>query len=183
MADHPEPAGGAATSAVAPKKSKLPLLLAVLVPAAVGAWLAVSQHSSISALAGNDAAAPAAATAAPEPDPPAPTSQELPADPEEFGVFSEIQGLIINPAGSNGTRYLMVNIGFESDSEKTLEALGEREVVVRDAILRILSERTVESLADIGTRDTLKMEIQSAVNGVLSEGQIQRLYFTQYVLQ
>jgi len=169
MADdtpNPEPV------AEAPKRRGLLLALAAVVPAALGAWLAVSQQASIGSLLG----AEAQATTAEAPAEPA-------AEPVEYGAFSEIQGLIVNPAGTEGLRYLMVNIGFESAEPKVLEEVTTKEIAVRDAILKILSEKTVPQLADIALRDSLKVEIRDTVNVILSDGQVDRLYFTQYVLQ
>lgn len=105
------------------------------------------------------------------------------ARPIKYGQFMELQGFIINPAGTGGTRYLMVNLGLESANASTLEELKEKEVVVRDTILKLLGQRTVDELADIGLRTQLKQELRDAVNTVLQKGKIDRVYFTQYVLQ
>ena len=101
----------------------------------------------------------------------------------QYGQFMEIQGLIINPAGTDGTRYLMVNLGLESRSAGILEEVEEKEVVVRDTILKVLGRHTVEELADISRRSDLKNELRAAVNAIVGQDQIQRMYFTQYVLQ
>ena len=45
------------------------------------------------------------------------------------------------------------------------------------------SERTVQELAEIAFRDGIKAELIERINGILEEGPIDRLYFTQYVLQ
>lgn len=169
MADR-SPTADAEPVAEAPKRRWLPLALAVVIPAALGAWIAVSQQASIGGLLGNEAVAAGA--------------EETPvAEPIEYGAFSEIQGLIVNPAGTEGLRYLMVNVGFESAEPKALEELTTKEIAVRDAILKILSEKTVPQLSNIGLRDSLKSEIRDTVNVILSDGQVDRLYFTQYVLQ
>ncbi len=103
--------------------------------------------------------------------------------PIEYGQFMELQGFIINPAGTGGTRYLMINLGLESAEGSVLEELKEKEIVVRDTVLKLLSQRTVEELADISLRAQLKQELREAVNGILKKGKIDRVYFTQYVLQ
>jgi flagellar FliL protein len=103
--------------------------------------------------------------------------------PVEYGEFLEFQGLIINPADSDGRRYLMVNIGLEAKDAKVLEVVGSKEVVIRDRILRLLGQRTVSELASVSLRDTLKEELLIAVNDILGEEEVARLYFTQYVLQ
>jgi len=103
--------------------------------------------------------------------------------PVEFGSFYEVQNMIVNPAGSQGSRYLMVNLGFESDEEAVITELEDKEVVVRDKVIKMLSEFTVPELANIDRRDSIKDTLRTSVNQVLQEGQVTRLYFTQYVLQ
>lgn len=152
-----------------PKKKRgmmLVLIPLVLVAAAGGGWVAFTQYARLSA---------AAAVFA---------ESEQPEDaPIEYGEFLEIQGIIINPAESNGQRYLMVNIGLESDKAKVLEEIESKEIVVRDKMVKMLGEHTVEILADISQRQTIKDELREAINKVLEKGEVQRLYFTQYVLQ
>ena len=104
-------------------------------------------------------------------------------EPLEYGEFKELDNLIINPTGTDGKRYLMVKIGFESDKPAALEELTTKDVVVRDAIVRYLSAQTVPDLAAIEKRDSLKGSLRKRINNILEEGQITRLYFTQYVIQ
>lgn len=151
------------------KKSKLLLILlpVMLLAGGGGLYLGFTQYARLAA---------AAAVLADD----AGTAEE---EPVEFGEFLEVQGLIVNPAGTDGQRYLMINIGLESNKGSVLEELEEKEIVVRDRVLRLLSQRTVEDLADIGLREPLKDELRGAINRVLENGEVTRLYFTQYVLQ
>ena len=103
-------------------------------------------------------------------------------EPVEYGEFVSIAGVIVNPAGTGGRRYLMVDLALETADEETLAEVGTREVVIRDAVVRVLGERTVDELASITHRAALKDTLRSHVNGIL-EGEVDRLYFTQYVLQ
>ncbi len=103
--------------------------------------------------------------------------------PVEYGEFLELDNLIINPSGTDGTRYLMVKIAFESGEPAALEELTTKNVVVRDAILRFLQSKTVEELSAIDQREVIKEDLRIAMNDILEKGTITRLYFTQYVLQ
>jgi flagellar basal body-associated protein FliL len=47
----------------------------------------------------------------------------------------------------------------------------------------MLGEFTVPELSDIDRRAFLKDTLLSSVNEVLKDGEVRRLYFTQYVLQ
>lgn len=169
-------AGGAAADGAAvdgegegtKKKGMLLILLPlILVGLGGGGYMAYSQYVALAAL-GYDSEEAAA---------------EAEGEPTEYGDFLELDNLIINPSGSEGKRYLMIKIGFESDEAKTLEELTEKDVVVRDEILRFLSSKTVDELAAIEQRDQLKQDLREIINGKLTDGMITRLYFTQYVLQ
>ena len=108
---------------------------------------------------------------------------EVEDEPLEYGVFTEIEGIVINPASTSGQRYLMVNIGLESANQAILDEVSGKEIVVRDTVLKILGSQSVEDLVDISRRNELKEMLRSAVNDILDEGEVDRLYFTRYVLQ
>lgn len=101
----------------------------------------------------------------------------------EYGEFMELTDIIVNPADSNGRRLLMVSLGIESIEPALFVNISAREMVVRDTIIKILGRRTVEDLAAIEQRNIIKDELLHAMNGVVTDGEISRLYFTQYVLQ
>jgi flagellar FliL protein len=100
-----------------------------------------------------------------------------------YGTFLELKDIIVNPADSNGRRLLMVSLGLETTDPLLLESITAREMVVRDTIIKLLGQRTIEELAAIEQRNAIKDALRMAVNGVTPEGEIRRLYFTQYVLQ
>ena len=169
--DAPEPAPDAAPPpAGAGKKRKLLVLAAVLVAAVLGAGLAYSQFGALDrtarGLLGSDAAEAAGEDA-----------------PIEYGEFTVIDGLVINPAGTDGARYLMVSVGLEAADPAVLEEVAGKDIVLRDAAIGLLSGKTIPVLADISQREGLKEELRALVNRTLREGEIDRLYFTQFMLQ
>lgn len=149
--------------------SWLVLAALILLPAVGGSWLAYNQYGwldrTASSFQGDDAA------------------QADGDAPIEYGTFTELENLIVNPAGSHGERYLAVSLGFEAEDAAVLAELEEREVVVRDALLSLLSARTVDELSTVAQRDSMKGELREAVNARLPSGGIDRIYFTRYVLQ
>jgi flagellar FliL protein len=166
----PKPAAAPA-DAVAPKKGKLLLVLPV-VAAVLGTALGATQAGRLAGLVGGHAPAAEAAPA------------EAEAAAVEFGEFHEIKGLIVNPAGSGGRRFLLVDVALESETPEALEELKTRDVVVRDIIVGALARLSVEQLAAPGARETLKDAILAHVNDALGPAaEVRRLYFTQYVLQ
>ena len=156
-----------APDAPAPKsKARLLVPVAALLVGGVGA-LAVTQPDALGRLTMS-----AAAETAP---------QEAPV---EFGVFSEMPGIVVNPRGTDGRRYFMVKIGVEADEEETLARLDEMAPAATDAVIGLMSALPVSELADVSRRDSLKEGVRAELNRILGEdGPVTRVYFTQYVLQ
>lgn len=101
----------------------------------------------------------------------------------EYGSFTRMQGLVVNPAGSAGERYLAVSLAFEAESSSVVQEIQRKNVVIRDAVLALLSEQTVDELADPDRRDALKRRLRARANTILGTGTVDRLYFTEFVLQ
>lgn len=94
-----------------------------------------------------------------------------------------IENLVLNPAQSNGTRFLMATISFDLNEESAVEEMASRDAQVRDALLTVLGHKTVEELTDISARDSLKSELKGAVSGILPEGVVRGIYLPQFVIQ
>ena len=106
------------------------------------------------------------------------------AEPVEFGEFSEMPGIVVNPMGTDGRRYLMIKIGVEADDAETLTRLDEMSPAATDAVIGLMSALPVSRLSDISQRDSLKEGIRARFNEILGDdGPVTRVYFTQYVLQ
>jgi flagellar FliL protein len=105
------------------------------------------------------------------------------AESKKVGALSKLEGLVVNPAGSRGNRYLAISVVFEMEAPKVKKEMEKKKVIIKDAVLRLLSERTVEELSDPERRDTLKKALREEANGILSKGEVDRLYFTEFVLQ
>lgn len=114
---------------------------------------------------------------------PADSSAGASTEPREYGSFTRMKGLVVNPAGSAGNRYLAVSLAFESKSRSVEEEIKRKRVVVRDAALSLLSEQTVDELSDPSRRDELKRMLREKTNDILRSGTVDRLYFTEFVLQ
>jgi len=99
-------------------------------------------------------------------------------------VVAVMENLVLNPSGSNGTRFLMAAVAAEVKDEKIKEEMTGRDAELRDAVLRILGERTVEQLADMNLREALKKQLTDSLNARLeSKSAIKRVYFPQFVIQ
>jgi flagellar FliL protein len=118
------------------------------------------------------------ASAAAVPPAEEPSGTEAPAQADVL-----VDNLVLNPAGSGGMRFLLVTVGLRlSNSDKAIQ-LKSRDAEVRDAILRVLGNKRIDELADIGMRDALKMEISTALDTLLGSRGVKGVYFPQFVLQ
>jgi len=102
--------------------------------------------------------------------------------PAPAAVYT-LESLVLNPAGSGGTRYLMVSVGFGMRDALGGEALAARDAEIRDIVIRILGSRTITELSDINTRTQLKEEIRSEIAALVGEHALLNVYFPQFVIQ
>ncbi|MHB1167833.1 MAG: flagellar basal body-associated FliL family protein [Longimicrobiales bacterium] len=102
---------------------------------------------------------------------------------EPASALFPLESLVVNPAGSNGTRFLIVSLAVQPTTPEGLKALEAAEPQVRDRLLQVLAAKTVDQLASIATRDSLKAEIISAIDETVPAADVQTLFMPQYVLQ
>ena len=100
-----------------------------------------------------------------------------------YGTFGEIRNVVVNPAGTSGGSYLMVSLGLEAPSEGVIEEIESKEIVIRDLAIGYLSKKTPSELSAPRARDGIKKKLLEKINQLLTGPKVDRLYFTQYVLQ
>ncbi len=108
------------------------------------------------------------------------------AEPQEvepdWALFA-VENLVVNPAGTQGRRFLVLSLSVEVDPVEALPRLEGGEVRVRDGLLRALGGWGVEELAAVENRAALEAQIREVVLHVAGNAPVGRIYFSQYVLQ
>ena len=94
-----------------------------------------------------------------------------------------IADLVLNPAGSGGTRFLMLSVAFDMKDSASVEAIKLRDAEIKDAVLALVGAKTVEQLADVASREPLKVEIKDLVVKIMKRKVIKRVSFPQFVIQ
>ncbi|MBL0938518.1 MAG: flagellar basal body-associated FliL family protein [Gemmatimonadaceae bacterium] len=94
-----------------------------------------------------------------------------------------LENLVLNPAGSNGGRFLLISVAMEVGSAKAGEDFKNRDAELRDIILTALGTKSVDELTDISYRDGFKKELQTAVTARFGKNSVKSLYFPQFVVQ
>jgi flagellar FliL protein len=98
-------------------------------------------------------------------------------------VYHQMENIIVNPADSDGERYLLLTIALELRSSSAIAAIDKHNVKITDQINSILAAKTVDELNDRSMRDAIKQEIGIAINQTLKKNSVQNLFFTKYVMQ
>lgn len=91
--------------------------------------------------------------------------------------------IIVNPAGTGGRRFLSTVIGVQSSTPKAEEKIMGRMALMRDAAITLLSSKSLDQLASIQYRDSLKSELKNAVVAQLPGVAVENIVFSTYVLQ
>jgi len=95
----------------------------------------------------------------------------------------QLENIIVNPAGSQGSRFLMTSVAFAVADEKKEKELRERQVELRDRVTGILETMTMAQLTTPGARDTLKSRIAAMAAEMLGEKTAPRVFLPQFVIQ
>lgn len=95
-----------------------------------------------------------------------------------------IDNLVLNPAGSGGSRFLMLSAAIELAQASQIEELKARDAETRDLVLRVMGARTVEELAEMSNRELLKQVLADSLGEFFKDKKaIRRVYFPQFVIQ
>jgi len=109
------------------------------------------------------------------------------ADGSEHGPVAPalytISDLVLNPAGSGGTRFLMLSVAFDVKDSAAVETLKQRDAEIKDAVLALVGAKTVEQLSEVSSREPLKVEIKDLVQKIAKKKFIKRVSFPQFVIQ
>ncbi|MEX1213275.1 MAG: flagellar basal body-associated FliL family protein [Balneolaceae bacterium] len=98
-------------------------------------------------------------------------------------VFYQMDQMVVNPANTNGQRYLMVEISLELENNRALERLEQQKYRLRHTINEALTSRTVEQLVQAEERERMRSEMTNLINELTGPGSVRNLYYSKYVMQ
>lgn len=99
------------------------------------------------------------------------------------GLMVEIEPFIVNILDVQGTRYLKASITLEVDSEPAMQEATERMPQIRDAVLLLISNKTFSEMSDLQGKLQLRAELMAKINSFFRRGKVQKIYFTEFVVQ
>ncbi|MBL8989258.1 MAG: flagellar basal body-associated FliL family protein [Gemmatimonadetes bacterium] len=101
----------------------------------------------------------------------------------EKGPMFKIDNLIVNPAGSQGSRFLMVSVAVETPDAKLEEHLRAREAQIRDVVIAMIETLTMDNLSQPGIRDSLKTVLSDTISTIAGSKAKLRVFLPQFVIQ
>jgi flagellar FliL protein len=182
------PATPAAANAAKPAASALPVMLggaigALIAGAALGLFVVGPRVVA--------ARAHAPAPAARQESAPAPVGDDKggKGDKGDKGgakvkpTLYKVDNIIVNPAGAQGSHFLMASVVFEVPDDKVEERLRDHEVQVRDVVVSVLESKSMDDLIRPGARDRLKVELATLVKPMAGNAAWIHVYLPQFVIQ
>jgi flagellar FliL protein len=133
-----------------------------------------------------EAEAPAAAAAAGGHGAAAPAAGGHGAAPAAGGPSANVFALepfIVNIYDGQELRYLKVKVELEMVGPTVKGEIEAKLAPIRDAVLVLLSAKTLQDIQDVQGKNTMKEEILAAINRHIPPGKIAKVYFTDFVVQ
>lgn len=91
---------------------------------------------------------------------------------------------VINLADGDGSHYLRVKMVLEyPKSEKLKLEIEEQQPLIQQNILHVMRTKTVDDVRPVEKEEKIKAEIINVINKELKSGKIERIYFTDFLIQ
>jgi len=105
--------------------------------------------------------------------------------PEEMSIVYPLKSFIVNLADKKGVgkRYLKVTMEIEVAGDEQKALVNHKVAQLRDTILLMLSSRTIEEITSMEAKLELKQMLLARMNRAVGKDVIQRIYFTEFVVQ
>jgi flagellar protein FliL len=101
----------------------------------------------------------------------------------EIGEIYELETFIVNLSGGSGNNYLKVKINLELNNVELKTELEKRLPQFRDAVLSLLSSKTIAEVKTIEGKSQIRAEILTTLNQYLKTGKITNVYFSDFIVQ
>jgi len=95
----------------------------------------------------------------------------------------EFQNLVVNLAGTMGTRYLKTTFIVTGTDAKIKETFEAQKAKLTDITLNVLSSLTLADLEEPGAKNVLREKLVLAYNQALGKKIAEQVYFSDFVVQ
>jgi flagellar FliL protein len=94
-----------------------------------------------------------------------------------------INKLLVNVAGTMGSRYLLVSMSMVSTDPNFQQKMIDNDAALRDMASSALSAKTLADLEKPDERNLIRTELLTGFNNILGSDEVQELYMTEFAIQ
>ncbi|GFO65772.1 flagellar basal body-associated FliL family protein [Geomonas paludis] len=99
------------------------------------------------------------------------------------GTVYPLEPFIVNIYDGQELRYLKLKVEFEMANPQAKAELDAKLAPLRDAILILLTTKTMQEIQDLQGKNQLREQILAAVSKVVPPSKVTKVYFTDFVVQ
>jgi flagellar FliL protein len=103
--------------------------------------------------------------------------------PEKTKVTVSLNKLLVNVAGTMGTRYLMTSVTLVGTSPDFKDKIDENKDQLTDLATGTLSGKTISDLEKPGARNVIRAELMTVFNSALGGPLVHDIYITELAIQ
>jgi flagellar FliL protein len=103
--------------------------------------------------------------------------------PPGAGQSVTLNKLLVNVAGTMGSRYLLTSITLLGDGSDFPARVTQREPQIRDMASGILNTKTIADLEKPGARNLIRGELLAGFNTIMGNSAVREIYFTEFAIQ
>jgi flagellar FliL protein len=105
------------------------------------------------------------------------------AAPGKFKVMVPMTKMLVNVAGTMGTRYLMTSVTLVGNTADFKTKIEENKDQLLDLAANTLSTKTISDLEKPGARNIIRSELITVLNNALGGSLVQEIYITELAIQ
>jgi flagellar FliL protein len=91
--------------------------------------------------------------------------------------------LLVNVAGTMGSRYLLTSLTLLGDAADFTDRVGQHEAQLRDMASGVLNTKTIADLEKPGARNLIRGELLAGFNAIMGNSAVREIYFTEFAIQ
>lgn len=95
----------------------------------------------------------------------------------------QLEEIIVNPADTNGQRYLLVQLSLELVNEEVVKDVEEYKSKIRNNLIKYLSSRSVDKLQGSESKEEIRLDLVKIINNAIGSRSVRNLYYSKYVMQ
>lgn len=94
-----------------------------------------------------------------------------------------LKKVLVNVAGTQGTRFLLANLTLVGLGEDFKANVEQNQDQLADVAASTLSSKTIADLERPGARNLIRSELLTVFNSVLGDGAVKEIYLTEFAVQ